>query len=83
MELWSLTIPGAGEDFGRPVMQGPFSPEDHDHWPTIPLQDFSNITRQQKGLHNRTFPRSRLSHVYEVGIAHMHREIDRFLTEPA
>ena len=83
MELWCLTIPAAGENFGRLVVQGPYAPEDPAHWPTIPMQDFSNITRQQKGLHNRTFGKSRISHVYEVGIVHMHREIDRFLADPA
>jgi hypothetical protein len=46
------------------------------------LQDFANITRQQWGIHNRTFGASRISHVYEVGIAQLHQEIDRYLAEP-
>jgi phenylpropionate dioxygenase-like ring-hydroxylating dioxygenase large terminal subunit len=81
-ELWSLTIPAHGDEIQRPVMQGPFAPDDREHWPTIPRQDFSNITRQQRGVHNRTFGGSRISHVYEVGIAHLHQEIDRYLARP-
>ena len=82
LELWSLTIPGPDEDFGKPRMQGPFAPDDPEHWPSIPFQDFANITRQQQGIHNRTFQGSRISRVYEVGIAHLHQEVDRYLTEP-
>lgn len=82
LELWSVTMPTPGDDFGPPVMQGPFAPDDKEHWPTIPLQDFSNITRQQKGIHNRTFGALRISHVYEVGIANLHQEIDRYLARP-
>ena len=83
MELWSLTIPAAGEDVGPPTMQGPFAPDDADHFPWIPLQDFSNITRQQRGVHNRTFTGSRISPVHEIGITHLHREIDRYLDDHA
>jgi phenylpropionate dioxygenase-like ring-hydroxylating dioxygenase large terminal subunit len=83
LELWSITIPGPGEDSGRrPEMQGPFAADDSEHWPLIPLQDFSNITRQQRGVHNAAFGASRISNVYEVGIAHLHQEIDRYLARP-
>jgi phenylpropionate dioxygenase-like ring-hydroxylating dioxygenase large terminal subunit len=82
LELWSLSIPARDDESERPVMQGPFSPDDREHWPTIPMQDFSNITRQQRGVHNRAFGGSRISHVYEVGIAHLHEEIDRYLARP-
>jgi nitrite reductase/ring-hydroxylating ferredoxin subunit len=81
LELWSITIPAAGEPCGRPVMQGPFAPDDRAHWPLIPSQDFSNITRQQAGLHNRSFPATHISHLYEVGIANMHVEVDRYLAD--
>ncbi len=82
LELWSITIPGSGEDHGRPAMQGPFAPDDREHWPAIPLQDFSNITRQQRGVHNQTVPATRISHTYEVGIANLHQEVDRYLAQP-
>jgi phenylpropionate dioxygenase-like ring-hydroxylating dioxygenase large terminal subunit len=78
-ELWSLTIPAAGDDIPRPALGGPFAPDDADHWPRIPLQDFSNIERQQRGVHSQSFDGPRLSHTYEAGIINMHRELDRYL----
>ncbi len=81
LELWSVSIPGADDAISRPELQGPFAPDDPEHWPLIPLQDFANITRQQKGVHNRTFEATRISHIYEVGIANMHQEIDRHLAQ--
>ena len=83
LELWSVTIPAAGEEFGPPTMGGPFAPDDADHFGWIPRQDFANIVRQQRGLHNRGFKGSRLSPTHEVGITHLHREIDRYLATPA
>jgi nitrite reductase/ring-hydroxylating ferredoxin subunit len=81
-ELWSLSIPAAGDHVPRPTRQGPFAPDDAEHWPRIPLQDFSNIGRQQRGIHSRSVDRTRLSHTYEGGIANMHRELDRYLARP-
>jgi len=81
LELWSVSIPAASAEVGKPEMQGPFTPDDSEHWPLIPLQDFANITRQQKGIHNRTFEHTRISHVYEVGIANLHQEVDRYLAQ--
>ncbi len=78
-ELWSLTIPAAGDEIPRAVRQGPFAPDDADHWPRIPLQDFSNIGRQQRGIHSQGFDGLRLSHTYEAGIVNMHRQLDRYL----
>lgn len=83
LELWSITIPGRDDKSARPVMRGPYPPDDREHWPQIPLQDFANITRQQRGIHNSTLGSTRISHVYEVGIANLHREIDRYLARPA
>ncbi len=78
-ELWSLTIPAEGDEVPRPTVQGPFAPDDADHWPPIPLQDFSNIGRQQRGIHSRSVDGLRLSHTYESGITNMHRQLDRYL----
>jgi phenylpropionate dioxygenase-like ring-hydroxylating dioxygenase large terminal subunit len=78
-ELWSLSIPPTGQEIPRAVVEGPYAPDDIDHWPRIPLQDFSNIGRQQRGLHSRSFDGLRLSHAYESGITTMHRQLDRYL----
>lgn len=80
-ELWSLTIPPVGQEPPRPELQGPFEPDDDGAWPRIPLQDFANIGRQQRGLHSRSIRGLRLSHVYEAGIANMHQELDRYLAQ--
>jgi phenylpropionate dioxygenase-like ring-hydroxylating dioxygenase large terminal subunit len=81
-ELWSLSIPPEGTPDERPVMGGPYAPDDTGHWPAIPLQDFSNIGRQQRGVHSRSFDGPLLSRTYEAGIVTMHRELDRYLAEP-
>ena len=56
-------------------------PGNHDdpRWPPIPAQDFSNIPRQQKGLHARGFEYMRLSAAAEGGISNFERTIDGFL----
>ena len=45
----------------------------------IPTQDFSNLPRQQKGLHNAGFTYMRLSEGIEGGIANFERTLDGFL----
>jgi nitrite reductase/ring-hydroxylating ferredoxin subunit len=78
-ELWSVSIPADGTESERPSRLGPFGPYDSDAWPTIPLQDFSNIERQQRGIHTVGFDQMRLSERYEGGIVNMHEELDRYL----
>jgi hypothetical protein len=81
-EVWSISIPAARDVVPRPVLQGPFAPDDAEHWPRIPLQDFSNIGRQQRGIHSRSIDALRLSRTYEHGIENMHRQLDRTLARP-
>ena len=59
-----------GDLVARPVsegeeQEGPTPPEawerDDPRWPPIPTQDFSNLPRQQKGLHAKGFEYMRLS----------------------
>jgi len=57
-----------------------YRPDDTSAWPQIPLQDFSNIERQQRGLHSHGFRRLRLAQDYEGGISNMHQELDRYLS---
>ena len=78
-ELWSVTIPPESEPPGKPTFGGVFAPDDTSAWPLIPLQDFSNIERQQRGLHSLGFRRLRLAEQYEGGISNMHQELDRYL----
>lgn len=77
-ELWSLTRypPGAARPpIKTPTPMGPDDPR----WPAIPKQDFSNLPRQQRGLHTSGFEFMRLSNQMEGLIANYHRLIDGYL----
>jgi phenylpropionate dioxygenase-like ring-hydroxylating dioxygenase large terminal subunit len=78
MEIWSLTRFPEGREPERPV-----PPEIWEHddprWPPIPAQDFSNLPRQQKGLHARGFEYMRLSAGVEGGISNFERMVDGLL----
>ena len=52
---------------------------DDPRWPAIPAQDFSNLPRQQKGLHARGFEYMRLSRGLEGHISNFQRTIDGYL----
>ncbi len=45
----------------------------------IPLQDFSNIPRIQRGLHSHGFDATILADHQERSILHAHRELDRYV----
>ncbi len=78
MEIWSLTRYPEGE-----VRDKPTPPEvweyDDPRWPAIPAQDFSNMPRQQKGLHNAGFEFMRLSPTAEGHLSNFERTIDGYL----
>jgi phenylpropionate dioxygenase-like ring-hydroxylating dioxygenase large terminal subunit len=78
MEIWSLTRVPDSEERDPP---GP--PEvwecDDPRWPPIPTQDFSNLPRQQRGLHAGGFGYMRLSAGLEGHISNFERTIDGFL----
>jgi phenylpropionate dioxygenase-like ring-hydroxylating dioxygenase large terminal subunit len=78
MEIWSLARFPEGTE-----PEGPEPPEvwecDDARWPPIPAQDFSNLPRQQKGLHARGFEYMRLSQQAEGHISNWHRLIDGYL----
>jgi Ca2+-binding EF-hand superfamily protein len=77
--VWSLTTYPEGQEPGRAQLKGRFSSDDSDNWGLIPLQDFSNIERQQLGLHSRSFSQLRLATEWERAISNMHEELDRYL----
>jgi phenylpropionate dioxygenase-like ring-hydroxylating dioxygenase large terminal subunit len=78
MELWSLTRFGEGGEPGRPTPPEPWECDDP-RWPPIPAQDFSNLPRQQKGLHSKGFEYMRLSERNEGSLSNFERTIDGFL----
>jgi phenylpropionate dioxygenase-like ring-hydroxylating dioxygenase large terminal subunit len=78
MEIWSLTrYPEGAEPETPPIPE--WWESDDPRWPPIPTQDFSNLPRQQRGLHARSFEYMRLSERNEGHISNFHRVIDGFL----
>lgn len=77
-ELWSLTRYPEGET--PPPIKTP-TPMAHDDpsWPPIPKQDFSNLPKQQRGLHTGGFEFMRLSDQMEGLISNYQRLIDGYL----
>jgi phenylpropionate dioxygenase-like ring-hydroxylating dioxygenase large terminal subunit len=78
MEIWSLARFRAGEQWERPAPPEVWECDDP-RWPAIPAQDFSNLPRQQKGLHAKGFEYMRLSSGLEGHISNFERTIDGFL----
>jgi nitrite reductase/ring-hydroxylating ferredoxin subunit len=76
-ETWALTLYPEGYEPPKPTCRE--APGDDLEWPLIPRQDFSNIERQQRGLHNPGFKGMRLASKYEDGIANMHAHLDAYL----
>ncbi len=77
-ELWSLTRYPEGETPPAIKTPTPMAPDDP-RWPAIPMQDFSNLPRQQRGLHSQGFEYMRLSNQMEGLISNYHRLIDGYL----
>jgi Rieske 2Fe-2S family protein len=77
-EVWSLTRIPPDRATAKLEPPEPMAPDDPS-WPTIPAQDFSNLPRQQKGLHARGFEYMRLSDRIEGLISNFERVVDGFL----
>jgi phenylpropionate dioxygenase-like ring-hydroxylating dioxygenase large terminal subunit len=78
MEIWSLTRFPEGDELPRPTPPEVWECDDP-RWPPIPTQDFSNLPRQQKGLHAKGFEYMRLSEGMEGHISNLQRTVDGFL----
>lgn len=78
MEIWSLTRFPEGDQRAKPTPPEPWESDDP-RWPPIPAQDFSNLPRQQRGLHARGFEYMRLSERGEGHISNFERTVDGFL----
>ena len=78
MEIWSLTRFPEGHEPGKPTPPEVWECDDS-RWPPIPAQDFSNLPRQQKGLHAKGFKYMRLNERLEGHISNFQRTIDGFL----
>jgi phenylpropionate dioxygenase-like ring-hydroxylating dioxygenase large terminal subunit len=77
-EIWSLMLYPEGEKRERPI--APTSiPADDPSYPQIPPQDYSNLPKQQLGLHSRSFKHMLLSREVEGLISNYQRLIDGYL----
>src|SRR6202008_1097276 len=77
-ELWSLTLFPEGQE-PEPPMEPTMLPYDSKTFPPIPQQDYSNIPRQQIGLHAEGFEFMRLSKDIEGLISNYQQVIDGYL----
>lgn len=77
-ELWSLTHFPVGCE-PKPVMEPVTLAYDSSEFPPIPRQDYSNIPRQQIGLHAEGFEFMRLSRTVEGLISNYQQLIDGYL----
>ena len=77
-EIWSLTPGAPGEERPAPVTPVPMAGDD-ERWPLIPAQDFSNLPRQQRGLHAPGFDYMRLAQGVEGSISNFERLVDGYL----
>jgi phenylpropionate dioxygenase-like ring-hydroxylating dioxygenase large terminal subunit len=78
MEIWSLARFPEGEERSRPTAPEVWECDDP-RWPPIPSQDFSNLPRQQRGLHAKGFEYMRLSSGLEGHISNFERVVDGYL----
>jgi phenylpropionate dioxygenase-like ring-hydroxylating dioxygenase large terminal subunit len=78
-EVWSLTLYPEDQEPGRAHLKGRFAQDDAENWGMIPRQDFSNMERQQRGLHSDSFQQLRLATNWEGAIANLHYEVDRYI----
>jgi phenylpropionate dioxygenase-like ring-hydroxylating dioxygenase large terminal subunit len=78
MDFWSLTRYPEGEEPETPPVPERWEHDDP-RWPPIPTQDFSNLPKQQRGLHSRSFEYMRLSERGEGHISNYQRVLDGFL----
>ncbi|HVW80269.1 MAG TPA: aromatic ring-hydroxylating dioxygenase subunit alpha [Mycobacteriales bacterium] len=79
MEIWSLTRFPEGAELPKLPVPVPMAHDDP-RVPPIPTQDFSNLPKQQLGLHSRSFEFMRISAQIEGHLSNFHRTIDGYLS---
>jgi hypothetical protein len=77
-EIWSLVLRPEDENYETPT-EATFLPYDSPDYPEIPRQDYSNLPRQQLGLHAGNFNHMRLAKDQEGMISNYQRLIDGYL----
>lgn len=78
-EIFSTKTYPAAQPVPRAEVQKMTDVSDPEQFRQIPLQDFSNVHRIQKGLHTKGCKQIWLANYYEQIILNMHQEMDRYL----
>ena len=73
-----MVLRSEGEAYDTPKVST-MLPYDSEEYPEIPMQDYSNLPRQQLGLHATGFKHMRLSHEQEGMISNYQRLVDGYL----
>ena len=75
-----LEWPRPGTEWQMPERR--FYPDWHERkWGEITEQDYTNLANVQRGMRSRGFDGSRLASKQESNVLHMHRVVDRYLTD--
>ena len=77
-EIWSLVLRPEDQAYETPKF-ATMLPYDSPEFPEIPMQDYSNLPRQQRGLHAGGFKHMRLSREQEGMISNYQRLVDGYL----
>jgi hypothetical protein len=78
-EIYSTKTYPADKAIPRAVVQKMTDAGDPEQFLRIPLQDFSNVPRIQKGLQTSGCRQIWLASYYEMMILNLHQEMDRYL----
>jgi nitrite reductase/ring-hydroxylating ferredoxin subunit len=79
-DTWVLEWPRPGEEWHMPERK--FYADWHERkWGEITEQDYTNLANVQRGMRSRGFDGSRLASKQESNVLHMHRVVDRYLTQ--
>jgi len=79
-DTWVLEWPRPGEDWQMPERKF-YADWRERRWGEITEQDYTNLANVQRGMRSRGFDGSRLASKQESNVLHMHRVVDRYLTE--
>ena len=81
-DTWVLEWPRPGETWQMPERR--FYADWHERkWGEITEQDYTNLANVQRGMRSRGFSGSRLAAKQESNVLHMHKVVDRYLSDGA
>ena len=80
-DTWVLEWPAPGRE-PRPLERKFYADWREKDWGLITNQDYENMLEVQTGMKSRGFGGLRLNPRQEGNVAHMHRVIDRYISEP-